>query len=198
MDLLSAIFAALMRGPVHKTDTETREERVTRMHMVAESIDDTTKRAACVDSPDPECKPVLSDRRLMAALLLGKGRVESGFAQYVHEGRCQDGPVGQRCDSDQFGVARAHGLWQEWRQAVYPASDWAAMHAATPEATHLAAWHAGKLLAGMLRHCLREYPGDEIASAIAGYAGSCLLLPPGKVQYEARIVRQFLAVLPAE
>lgn len=198
MDLLTAIFDALMRQPVHKTDTESREERIARMHIVAESIDAATKRAACVDVSDPECKPVLSDRRLLAALLLGKGKGESGFAQYVHEGRCQDGPVGQRCDSDRFGVARAHGPWQQWRIAVYPQSDWQAMHAATPRATQLAAWHAATQLAGSLRQCLHEYPGDEIASAMAGYSGSCNLLPPGKVRSEARTVRGFLAVLPAK
>src|ERR1700759_5427543 len=116
MDLPSAIFKILMSRPVHKTDTESRESREVRMHLFADAISDATKRAACVGVKDPaRCKPILADRRLAAGLLLAKLDFESGAAQYVHEGRCDDGPVGARCDG-----GRAHGPWQQHQSSVYP------------------------------------------------------------------------------
>lgn len=200
MDLLSSIFAALMRMTPHKTDTESRPERELRMHVVADSIHDATLRAACSGRyASPDCKPIFSDRRTLAALLLGKGHFESDFAEYVHEGRCQDGPVGARCDSDAHGLARAHGPWQQWRLSVFPSSDWDTMHAATLEATTLAAWHAAKLLAGSRTMCKADFGGDEIQAAIAGFSGSCTMgMAPKKVAYQAQAVRKILASLPAE
>jgi hypothetical protein len=121
MDLLTAIFDSLMRMTPHKTDTESRPEREMRMHIVAVSIHRATQRAACVDAP-PDCKPIFSNSQMLAGLLLGKGRFESDFAEYVHEGHCEAGPVGARCDSDRNGLPRAHGPWQQWRLSVFPAS----------------------------------------------------------------------------
>lgn len=203
MDLLASIFDALMRMTPHKTDTESRAERAARMHVIAASINDATKRAACVEgggvvSTEP-CKPIFSDRRLLAALLLGKGHFESDFAQYVHEGRCEDGPVGARCDSGKDGVARAHGPWQQWRLSVFPSSDWDDMQSSTPEATSLAAWHAAKLLAGSKSMCKAYFGGDDVQAAIAGFSGSCTMgMAPKKIAYQAAAVRKILAQLPAE
>jgi len=199
MDLLTSIFNTLMRMTPHKTDTETRAERVARMHIVATSINDATKRAACYGLPVAQCRPIFSDRRTLAALLIAKGRFESGFAQYVHEGRCDEGPVGARCDADKNGVARAHGLWQQWRPSIFPASDWDDMQAATPEATNLAAWHAAKLLAGSRSMCKAAFGGDEMQAAIAGFSGSCTLgMAPQKIAKQAALARKILETLPAE
>jgi hypothetical protein len=199
MDLLTSIFEALMRMTPHKTDTESKAERAARMHIVADSINNVTKRAACTGLPVEQCRPIFSDRRLLASLLLGKGHFESDFAQYVHEGHCDQGPVGARCDSDRFGVARAHGPWQQWKLSVFPQADWDAMHASTPEATELAAWHAAKLLAGSRAMCKQAFAGDEIQAAIAGFSGSCTMgMAPKKVAYQAAAVRKILATLPAE
>ena len=200
MDLLASIFAALMRMTPHKTDTESRPERAARMQVVASSINEATLRAACAGHyASTACSPIFSDRRTLAGLLLGKGHFESDFAEYVHEGRCQDGPPGARCDSDSHGLARAHGPWQQWRLSVFPASDWDSMRAATPEATTLAAWHAAKLLAGSRAMCKAAFGGDEIQGAIAGFSGSCTMgMSPKKVAYQAAAVRKILATLPAE
>ncbi len=199
MDLLTAIFDALMRMTPHKTDTETRAERAERMHVVAASINDATKAASCFGISADLCKPIFSDRRMLAALLIGKGRFESDFAQYVHEGHCDRGPVGQRCDEDESGVARAHGPWQQWKLSVFPQADWQAMYAPTPEATSLAAWHAAKLLAGSRTMCKAAFGGDEVQAAIAGFSGSCTMgMAPKKIAYQAAAVRKILATLPAE
>jgi hypothetical protein len=197
MDLPTAIFDTLMRMTPHKTDTESRDARSARMHVIASSIDSASRRAACIDAP-PDCKPIFGDRRLITALLLGKGHFESDFAQYVHEGRCEDGPRGARCDSGRDGVARAHGPWQQWRMSTFPASDWDQMVGSDQESTDLAAWHAAKLLSGSKSMCKAFFGGDPVESAIAGFSGSCTRMEPAKVAYQAQTVRKILATLPAE
>lgn len=52
-----------------------------------------------------------------AAALIAQGQGETGFAAYVLEGRCHEGPRGARCDPDRQGRARARGPWQVWRVA---------------------------------------------------------------------------------
>lgn len=200
MDLHTAIFVSLMRLSPHRTDTETRDEREARMHVVADAINTATLRAACAGSFAVDgCKPVFSDRRTLAGLLIGKGRFETYFAQYVHEGRCADGPVGERCDMDRDGHERAHGPWQQWEIAIFPHSDWEKLQGSTPEATELAAWHAATLLAGSVSMCRTTFPGDNISAAIAGFSGSCTLrMAPAKIARQAQAVRKILATLPAE
>ncbi len=200
MDLLTAIFVALMRLSPHRTDTESKEERETRMHLIASAINTATLRAACSGAfAGVGCKPVFSDRRTLAALLIGKGRFETYFAQYVHEGRCAEGPVGERCDMDRQGRARAHGPWQQWQVAVFPRDDWNKMEGATSEATELAAWHAATLLAGSSSMCRPSFPGDPISAAIAGFSGSCTMrMSPSKIAHQAQAIRKILETLPAE
>jgi hypothetical protein len=54
------------------------------------------------------------------AALIADAYAESSLARYVLEGRCSDGPPGQRCDPDQHGVARARGPWQVWHYCHKP------------------------------------------------------------------------------
>ncbi len=198
MDLLTGIFNVLMHMTPHKTDTETRPERETRMHMVAEAIDRATQRAACVgEFGTQDCKPIFSDRRLLAGLLLAKGKYESGFAEYVHEGRCVEGPTGAQCDKNSDGVVQARSIWQLWRVATSPRSDWDKIEGATPEATNLAAWHAAKRLAGSSTMCKSAFGGDNVQAAIAGFAGNCMMMNPQKVALQAATARKIVATLPA-
>ena len=166
------------------------------MTNIAWAISDATAHAACVGEwAGDDCHVIQSDQATMAALLIAKGKAESGFAQYVHEGRCTDGPIGARCDSDKHGVPRAHGLWQAWRVAIYPPEDWDAINSSSADATNLAAWHAARSLSGGFKACSRQYPGDPIASTIAHYAGSCLHMAPAKVRQQAQDTRRFQALL---
>ena len=197
MDLLTATLNALMLMTPHKTDTESLGERRARMGVIAQAEVTAANAAACYHQA-ATCKPVLSDRRLAIALLLGKGHYESDFAQYVHEGHCEAGPVGARCDSDRNGVPRAHGPWQQWRVSVYPLTDWDDMVGSDLESTTLAAEHALQLLAGGLHQCRAEYPGDDIAQAIARFSGSCTRMKQGTVVRQAAYVRKILSSLPAQ
>ncbi len=183
MDILASIFAELLRQPRHFTDHESVEARANRLGVVSLSIDRATKRAACEGEP-ASCKPIFSDRRALAALLIAKGKFETGFSELVHTGHCDQMPVGMRCDADRSGVARAHGPWQQWRSSIFPASDWDEMNDSTQAATDLAAWHAAKILAGGTKRCAYLYP-DPMASTIAAFAGSCVRMYPAQVTKQA-------------
>lgn len=195
MDILASIFAELLRQPRHFTDTESAEERYARMGVISISIDRATKRAAC-EGGTADCKPIFSDRRSMAALLIAKAKFETGFSELVHKGHCEQMPRGMRCDADRMGVARAHGPWQEWRSSVFPASDWDDMNSSTQEATDLAAWHATKVLSGGTKRCASLYP-DPFASTIAAFAGSCVRMYPGQVAKQAASAHSILVRLYA-
>lgn len=125
--------------PVHVTDAgenaAVREERLT---AIARAIDlatsDMTERAA----------------------LLTLVRNESGAAAYVYEGRCSDGPRGQReCDS-----GRATGVWQ--------------IHGEVPDSVVEQAELALSIWRSHRTRC-RKVLADELVGAFAGYGtgGKC-------------------------
>ncbi len=179
-------------------DHESEAARAARLMTIAEAVDWSSAKATCEEDQPPECKPIFGDRRLLIGMLISKGKHESNFAAYVHEGRCNDGPVGARCDADRFGVARAHGPWQQWAVGVWPREDWEAMNSSSIESTKIAAWHATTALAGGMRQCSNLYPGDKVAGAIASYAGSCLRMRPAAVQTQAADARRIAGILQPE
>lgn len=193
MDILASILAELLRQPRHFTDTESAEARAARLGVISLSIDRATKRAACEGEPEI-CKPIFSDRPTLAALLIAKGKFETGFSELVHTGQCNLMPKGMRCDADRSGVARAHGPWQQWQSSVFPASEWDEMNSATQAATDLAAWNAAKLLAGGTKRCAYLYP-DPMASTIAAFSGSCVRMYPGMVAKQAAAAHKIHARL---
>lgn len=94
------ILAVLLALTPHVTDAgDTADERALLLAPVASAIS-----TAARDTSD-------------AAALIAHGAVESRYARYVIEGRCQDGPRGARCDPDRQGRARARGPWQVWAVA---------------------------------------------------------------------------------
>jgi hypothetical protein len=93
MSLTELILALLVALPPHTTDRdrgETIEARTERLAPFASEMVEATR----------------GDRRMLAALLV-LGDEESHWAGYVTDGRCHEGPLGQRCDA---GLAR--GPWQ--------------------------------------------------------------------------------------
>lgn len=104
MTLSEAILSVLLQLPALRTERdEPAEERSARLSVVAAQI------AGVVGN-----RPRGVDEVEWAAALITQAKAESGFAKYVAEGRCQDGPVGAQCDPDKRGVARARGYWQMW------------------------------------------------------------------------------------
>lgn len=94
----AAVLTTLLHLPHFGLDKgDTLAERTALLTPVAEAIEDASRG-------DEE----------MAAALVSLGFHETGFARYVIEGRCEDGPPGARCDADTRGRARAIGPFQVW------------------------------------------------------------------------------------
>jgi hypothetical protein len=97
MSLTALLLSLLVALAPHTTDRdrgETRVERAARLEPVASEMIAATR----------------GDRQLLAAMLV-LGDEESHWAAYVTEGRCHEGPPGQRCD-----VGLARGPWQLHRR----------------------------------------------------------------------------------
>jgi hypothetical protein len=86
----AAILSAMLSLPPAALDrSESVEQRTALFLPVAEAIARVSR----------------SDRQ--AALLIAQAWEDTKLARYVLEGRCHDGPVGQRCDN-----GKARGPWQ--------------------------------------------------------------------------------------
>lgn len=90
--MVELILAVMETMPRHHTDVSTAHYR-----PIAQAI------AAATQRPEE------------IAMLLSQGWHESGFAAYVSEGRCLEGPRDARCDPDKkTGLPRARSPWQVW------------------------------------------------------------------------------------
>jgi len=108
------------------------------------------------------CTAYARTRNELAACLTLPIR-ETAVARYVQEGRCSDGPVGERCDE-----GRARGPWQLHR-ATCPAL-WRTPPG-SPEALRAGARCAVSLWRYALRRCRGRHPGGDLQGAYAGYRG---------------------------
>jgi hypothetical protein len=97
--MLELILAALLAFPAYHGDHETGEAREARLAPYAAGI---ARHARTADE---------------AAAMVAIGQHESRWAAYVTDGRCHEGPAGQRCDN-----GRARGPWQlhGWCKAKTP------------------------------------------------------------------------------
>lgn len=166
------ILAVLLSLPPSVTDTETPEARVARISVAATAIAAASARATCSEQWEgPGCRRRWpGSREQLAAALLALGWHETRWAQYVGEGRCAEGPPGQRCDPDRAGRPRARSYWQVWRVA------WPQLwktRPGSPEAVQEAAWGAAVRMSGAWWRC-RKQAVTPLAGAFSGYrALSC-------------------------
>ena len=144
-----ALLALLKMLPAHVTDAdEPMAAREGRLALVAVAVSDATH----------------SDM-VRTARVIALGQSESGFARYVGEGRCAEGPVGSRCDPDRRGIARALGYWQQHRSACPRA--WA-LPIGSVEQLRESARCADNLLRSALHRCKRRV-ADAEAGSFSGY-----------------------------
>jgi hypothetical protein len=137
-----AILAVLMAMSQHFTDKGVAAEtRYAELVKVATAID----TAAAGD-------------RKLAAAMISLGRHESGFAMYVLQNRCSEGPVGARCDPDKKGNPRAIGPWQLWAVAC-----------ADRSSVDSQAMCVARRLRGEMQRCRKRHPAGDWAGAFAGY-----------------------------
>lgn len=150
----STILAVMLAQPTWHGDlAETPEQRADLLRPVALAIElathDTTEQAA----------------------LIALGYHESGWARYVLEGRCADGPPGARCDH-----GRARSPWQLWRRACPSAWE---LSEDDPRALERSAACAVRLLRGARGRCRGMHPAGDVAGMFSGYArgGVCTWAP---------------------
>lgn len=155
----SPTLRALESMPVHVTDRdEPEEKRSRRLREIADAIDSAT------------------EDRLERAVLLTLVRYESGAAAYVHEGRCSDGPRGEReCDH-----GRAVGHWQLHASERYPE---------IPDSIEEQARIAVTLWRGARSRC-RGSVTDDIAGAFAAYGTGGKCAPVAWAQHRADYARR--------
>jgi hypothetical protein len=116
------ILATLLQLAVPRVEPETAEHRLARMQPIAEAMADVSAEVRCVDQPETCRVQWPGPRRELAIAFIAIGYHESGFAPYVGEDRCHDGPKGARCDN-----GRALGYWQLHRNTC--AAAWDSPHA---------------------------------------------------------------------
>lgn len=104
----------------------------------------------------------VSRSRSEEALLVALAEHESGFARFVIEGRCSEGPPGQRCDG-----GKARGVFQ-LHQAACPAA-WKHPEG-SPESMALEAGCAIRLLRWGGAQC-KDHALTPIHGALGVYAG---------------------------
>lgn len=151
---LLLLLIAMPRWHGDRDDTE--EQRRAILAPVA-----AAQHAACKDAPK-----LLAGSRCYAALT-AVAQHETHLARYILEGRCEDGPRGQRCDwDDSTKQPRARGAYQIW-QSVCPEA-W--RHpAGSAESTRLEARCAVRRLTGAYYRCRGRHPGGDWAGMFAGY-----------------------------
>lgn len=164
--LIVAIYAWLLAATPHRTDLdEPKEAREARLATIAFVI-------ATASEGVPE----------RAALLMAQGESESRWARYVGEGRCKEGPPGERCDPDYRGFPRARTYWQTWRVSCPKA--WDEEAGSVLEMTEAAKCTVRLMRSGMRRCQLNGY--DPLHGAFAGARGGAACTGPWAVKRTKR------------
>ena len=166
--MLNQILAILLSLEPSYRDHETWPQRVERMTMIAEAIDEAAAEATC-EAPyaaDDCAVKWKGSREELSTLLAVNGWVESKYALNVHEGKCR----AWECDSikgpDGKVVFRARTPWQIHQSTYLQTGEWKGMLGASPEATKVAAKVAARILSDSYNVC------HTIPGALARYGGA--------------------------
>lgn len=89
--MFEVLLALLMFIPAHKTDTETREERVIRMSVIARAILVAVDEQTCRGKFKREGCNVQweGSRKSLIVRMVTQGEFETHFAELIHAGKCK-------------------------------------------------------------------------------------------------------------
>jgi hypothetical protein len=205
--LAQAVAAALLSlTPLAVPDTDPRWEapqaRQERLAVVGEAIAAAAARARCEPpwrSVDAPCRPQWPGSSVeLAAVLAGLGYLESGFAEWVHAGRCRLHL--RECDARRergVWVAGAKSPWQLQRTG-YTDAVWSSLEGTGEWSTFVAAWSATRAVSGARGFCARRSPGVPwLHATVSVYAtGSTCNYP--RAAKRARFVVGVLGRIRAE
>jgi hypothetical protein len=188
IDLASAIAAVAISLPASAVPLdspryEAPEDRAVRMVVIAEAIASASERATCAEpwaTLDAPCRRIWPGGAIeLAALLLSLGYLESGFAEWVHAGRCRLA-IGE-CDarkSNGVWVVGAKSPWQIQRTG-YSHAVWGDLEGTGEWSTFVAAWTAARVVSGARSMCAYRRPGlPWLAATLSAYgSGSTCAWP---------------------
>lgn len=158
---------------------EPPEQRIERLGLVSHSVVQAAERATChgvwmdIDAP---CRRIWPGHRVsLAALLWGLGYLESGYAEWVHDGRCRL-ELGE-CDAERDPgtgalVATAVSPWQ-LKRTLHSVDAWEELVGKGEWSTFQAAWTAARVVSASRRMCEWWMPAarsDWMTATIAAYA----------------------------
>lgn len=151
MSSWSTILAVMLSQPTWHGDlAETPEQRSDLLRPVAMAIELATE-----------------DQTEQAALVALGWHETGGWARFVVEGRCKDGPTGMRCDN-----GRARSPWQVHRTRLCSAA-WE-LAEDDPRTLERSAECAVRHLRGAMGRCRGLHPAGEWAGAFSGFARSAV------------------------
>jgi hypothetical protein len=179
MNLEAALTAVAVTFPTPDRG-ELLEARVERLQGVSEAVVLAAGRATCSspwDLIDEPCVRIWPGSRVsLAALVWSLGYLESGYAEWVHAGRCRL-HIGE-CDARKergVWVAGAVSPWQLQRVG-YAARVWDVLEGTGEWSTFVAAWTATRTIVAGRKMCQYRRPElPWLTASISAYAtgGHC-------------------------
>lgn len=208
--LKAAAAAAILSLPTPNMG-ETPEARQVRLgDTIAGAVAESATRATCAppwDQVDEPCKRIWPGSTVeLMAVQIGTGWFESGFAEWVHAGRCRL-HLGE-CDAEKRGgvlVAGSVSIFQ-LKLSAYTREAWPEIVGTGYWSTFQAAWSAARVLASVRRMCAYRRPAEPwLHATIAGYArgGRCRWSGSAKrapriISIEARLHQEIRRITQTE
>ena len=148
-------------------DTETEQEKLERVNVIANAIDYASDKATCSgEFATSDCKRVSPfDKITTAALLIQTAKKETNFARNVHEGVCGKFECDSVITKDGEIFHKARTLWQMHKSDLIK-DEWDIMVGTSQEATNAAAYAAIKILNSGYYSC-----GKTVQGMYSAYAG---------------------------
>jgi hypothetical protein len=148
-------------------DNESWDQRVERMTIIAQAIDEASSKSTCSDKYNvPGCTPDWpADKKSLALLLVTTGYWESKFAKNVHEGKCKT----YECDAYRVNGNvrhRARSLWQIQKTPLVTMQEYSKMNSSSLESTTMSAIVATRHLSLGMKRC------NTLVGAMSMYATS--------------------------
>lgn len=144
---------------------EAPDARVARLGVIGTAIASAATRATCTGAwRAQECRRTWPGSTVeIASILTGLGYLESGYASWVHAGKCRV-EIGE-CDGGQ-----ARSPWQ-LKQHVHTEDAWAELEGAGEWSTFQSSWAAVRVLSSARQVCSRWAPSSPwLASTLSAYA----------------------------
>jgi hypothetical protein len=172
MNLVNYITTVLLSLQPTYGDGEAWQQRVDRMSIIAQAIDDASSKATCSDKYESDKTCVRTwpkEKKSLALLLITMGYWESKFAKNVHEGKCRKYECDPSVSASGTVYHKARSPWQIQKTGLVNQDEYKIMNSSSLESTTMSANVAVRYLSMGMKQC-GTFHG---AMAIYGGAGSC-------------------------